>query len=129
MTFREIRRDEIDGLVFATSLAFRRVFDAEWSVECARNFVMGLLDGEVTAVFDFARELIASPTRAKGISLEPMTRPQLFSAVNEAAALATIVYVDTVTKPDNKLHRWAILLAAGVPENVLRTVELEGRKA
>lgn len=121
MTFRLIHRDEIDGLVFATSLAFRRVFDAEWSVECARNFVMGLLDGEVTAVFDFARELIASPTRA--------LTWRSFSAANEAAALATIVYVDTVTKPDNMLHRWAILLAAGVPENVLRTVELEGRKA
>lgn len=123
MTFREIRRDEVDGLVFATSLAFRRVLDAEWSVECARNFVMGLLDGEVTAVFDFARQLIASPTRAKGkVWLA-------FSAANEAAALATIVYVDAVTKPDSVLHRWAILLAAGVPDNVLRSVELEGRKA
>jgi hypothetical protein len=120
--FRPLHRSEVEGVVFATRLGFARALNDTWSIECARNFVMGLLDGEVADVFGFARELLASPTRAAGRSLLWAFFP--YQTTNEAAALATIAYVDAVTKPDNALHRWAILLGAGIPDNVLRRVEL-----
>lgn len=121
--FRPLQRSEVEGVVFAARIGFARALDETWSIECARNFVMGLLDGEVVDVFGFARELLASPTRpATGRSL--LWALFLYQTTNEAAALATIAYVDAVTKPDNALHRWAILLGAGVPDNVLRRVEV-----
>lgn len=119
--FRALARHEVEGVVFATHLAFARVLDATWSRECARNFVQGLLDGEVERVFDFARELLASPTRRTGVVVHHRR------AALDAAALATIAYVDVVTQPDSVLHRWAVLLRTGIPDDVLRGVELESR--
>lgn len=116
--FRALEKHEVDGLVFATHLAFARVLDSRWSIECARNFVQGLLDGEVLEVFDHARGLLASPTRRTGIVVGSR-RAHLI-----AAALATIAYVDTVAKFDSAFHRWAALARCGVPFEILHAAEL-----
>lgn len=120
-SFRALERHELEGLVFATHLAFARVLDSKWSIECARNFVMAVSDGETLEVFDLARSLLASPTRRVGIVVGSR-RAHL-----QAAALATIVYVDSVCRFDSAFHRCAALMRCGVPLDVLRVVELERR--
>lgn len=116
--FRPLRRSELDGLVFAAHCAFAKVLDKTWSLECARNFVMALMDGQTLEVFDLARSLLASPTRRAGVVVGSR-REHL-----HAAALATIVYVDSVCRFDTGLHRAVGLMRCGIPVDVLHAVEL-----
>lgn len=119
--FRKLERHEVEGLVFAAHLAFAEVLNEKWSVECARNFVQGLLDGELLEVFDHARGLLASPTRKTGVVVVSR-RAHLI-----AAALATIAYVDTVATFDSAFQRWAALARCGVPFEILHAAELVRR--
>jgi hypothetical protein len=92
--------------------------------EAARNVVQALVDGETVRVFDHVLDVLRSPTRAAALTTT------LDRALRIAAVEATVDYADAVSTWGSQLERWAFLTrVVGVPEDVLRVLELERRAA
>lgn len=123
--FRPLRnRDESMRMVELVAHALVRVMLPSAVDEAARNVVQALVDGMTVRVFDHVLHVLRSPTRAAALTTT------LDRAHRLAAAEATVDYVDAVSRWSSQLERWAVLTqTVGVPEDVLRALELERRAA
>ena len=123
--FRPLRnRDESMRMVGVVAHALLRVMVPAAVDEAARNVVQALVDGETVRVFDHVLDVLRSPTRAAALTTT------LDRALRIAAVEATVDYADAVSTWGSQLERWAFLTrVVGVPEDVLRVLELERRAA
>lgn len=123
--FRPLRnRDESMRMVGVVAHALLRVMVPGAVDEAARNVVQALVDGETVRVFDHVLDVLRSPTRAAALTTT------LVRALRIAAVEATVDYADAVSTWGSQLERWAFLTrVVGVPEDVLRVLELERRAA
>lgn len=123
--FRPLRnRHESMRLVELVAHALLRVMVPSAVDEAARNVVQALVDGETVHVFDHVLDVLRSPTRAAALTTT------LDRALRIAAVEATVDYADAVSTWGSQLERWAFLTrVVGVPEDVLRVLELERRAA
>lgn len=123
--FRPVRNDgEKVRLVELVSHALLRVMTPSAVKEAACNVVQALMDGETVRVFDHVLDVLRSPTRAAALTTT------LDRALRIAAVEATVDYADAVSTWGSQLERWAFLTrVVGVPEDVLRVLELERRAA
>lgn len=124
--FRPLRgRDESMRMVGVVAHALLRVMSSsDAAEEAARNVVQALGDGETVRVFDHVLDVLRSPTRAAALTTT------LDRALRIAAVEATVDYADAVSTWPSQLERWAFLTrVVGVPEDVLRVLELERRAA
>lgn len=123
--FRPLRnRDESMRMVGVVAHALLRVMVPGAVDEAARNVVQALVDGETVRVFDHVLDVLRSPTRAAALTTT------LDRALRIAAVEATVDYADAVSTWGSQLERWAFLTrVVGVPEDVLRVLELERRAA
>jgi hypothetical protein len=124
-TFRPLQRAEHPRFIKLVSHALARVMLFAGLEEAARNVVQPLVDGECAKVYQLVLDVLRSPTRARVLS---STDPRQHAL---AAAEVAVDYVDAVCPAwPSQLHRWSVLTqVVGIPEDVLRALELERRAA